>query len=167
MGHFSESWPFWRLVRNLNAMHAYGGMVLSISGAPATMNGVDTTYDLINVFDTISASTSDDIAGGIGVELSPNYRLTVNEAGDYRIEFWASFSSSAGGALVTFAPHIGGTIGTIEADRDVAALDTGSASLSGIFTYAKGDTIDVRVKVDTGTSNLSFLGAGLSIHRVG
>lgn len=142
-------------------------MVLSVSGAPVTMNGVGTGYSLVNVFDTITADTMADLPeDGVDAVLSPDYSLTLSAAGRYRIEFWASFSGSAGGALVTFRPHLNGSPGLVEVDRDIAAGDTGSVSFSGIITYAAGDEIDVRVKVDTGTNNLTFLAAGLNIHRI-
>jgi hypothetical protein len=164
---YSENWPLWRLVRNLNnAQNAYGGITLAAGSSPA-MNGVDTNYGLVNVFDTAIDTITGFPDTGVDATLSPDYSLTVGATGDYRISFWASFSSSAGGALVTFRPHINNIAGPIEVDRDVSALDTGSAGFTDIINYTVGDVIDIRVKVDTGTSNLTFLGAGLNIHRLG
>lgn len=145
----------------------YGGMLLSVGGAPAVMNGVGTSFVLMDECDTISAQSSDVNTGGVVVELSPNYRITMTAEGIYRIDFWASFSSSAGNKLVTFRPHVNGAPGLVEVDRDVAQNDTGVAAFSGIIPYSAGDYVDMRVKIDSGTTNLTFLAAGLSCFRVG
>lgn len=145
----------------------YAGIVLSVSGAPATINGVGTGYSLMNVFDVITAKSTDVNVGGSNAELSPGYKLTMTTTGIYRIDFWASFSSSASNKLVTFRPHVNGSPGLVEVDRDVAANDTGVVAFNGIISYTGGDEVDMRVKIDAGTSDLTFLAAGLSTHRVG
>lgn len=145
----------------------YAGMVLSATGAPATMLGVGTGYSLVDVFDTVTAQSSDVNSGGSDADLGPNYRLTLNTTGIYRIEFWGSFSSSLGNKLVTFRPHVNGSPGIVEVDRDVAANDTGSVSFAGIIPYTAGDFIDMRVKIDSGTADLTLLAAGLNACRVG
>ena len=148
-------------------MRSYGAMILSVSGAPGTMNGVDTNYTLVNIFDTVTAQSSDISADGVDVDVATNYSLTFNTPGFHFVHFWASFSASTGGALVTFRPHVNGNAGPIEVDRDVAAGDTGVVAFSGIINYAEGDVVDIRVKVDAGTNNLTFLAAGFMGFRMG
>jgi hypothetical protein len=154
--------------RDAFASHqGYGGIVLSVGGAPASILGVGTGYSLVDIFDVISAQSIDANLLGVQATLSSTYALQVGSAGIYRICFWASFSSSTPNKLVTFRPHINGSPGIVEVDRFVSSSDTGVASFEGIIPYAASDSIDMRVKVDTGTADLTFLAAALNIHRVG
>jgi hypothetical protein len=45
--------------------------------------------------------------------------------------------------------------------------DTGVVAFDGLITYTEGQYIDMRVKIDNGTANLTFLAAGFSAFRVG
>ena len=86
----------------------------------------------------------------------------------YFLSFFASFSSSAANKLVKFRPHLNGSPGLIEVDRFVSTSgDTGVVAFNGVIPQAATTKIDVRVAIDTGTTNLTFLAAGFSAFRVG
>jgi len=146
----------------------YGSMVLTVSGAPAVMNAVGTTYVLIDVFDQIQSKSIDVNTAGTNVELGPNFRITFNSNGFYQVNFYCSFSSSQNNRLYTFSavknnaeiqPEIDQFLGT--------GADTQVVAGMGIVAFVAGDFIDVRVKIDSGTANLTYLAAGFSAHRVG
>lgn len=147
----------------------YASMVLSVGGAPQVMNAVGTTPVLVDVFDVALTQSADVNVGGTAVTLSPDYRLTVNSTGVYSVHFFASFSSSANNKLVTFTPHVNGVASSLlEVDRFIATgSDTGVVAMQSIVPYTAGQYGDIRVNVDSGTANLTFLAAGMSIHRVG
>ncbi len=146
----------------------YASMVLSASGAPVDMDGVDTDFSLVDVFDTINSKSIDVNLLGSDAELAATYTLILNTAGFYRIDFFASFSASANNRLITFRPYTNGSPAIIEASRFIGTVgDTGSIGFSTITEFAAGDVCDLRVKVNTGTVDLTFLAAGRSAHRVG
>ncbi len=152
----------------LASMQGYGSMILSTTSVPVVMNSVGVGYTLVNVFDLMTAQSIDVNADGVEVKLSPDYRLVLGSAGIYRLVFWASISLVANNRLVTFRPHINGVAGEMEMHRFIAVSnDAGVASLEEIIPFAADDFIDVRVKLDSGTSDMAFHGAGLTIHRVG
>lgn len=156
-------------LRDALASHmGYAGLILTVAGAPAVMSSVSTTYALLDIFNLISAESVTVNTNGTNAVLSPTYSLTVGSTGIYRICFWASFSTVANNRLVTFRPHVNGSPGIVEVDRFLSTgSDTGVVSFEGIIPYTANDVIDMRVKLDTGTSDMSFLAAGFNIHRVG
>ena len=144
------------------------GCILLAAGGSGIMNSVGTGYSLVDVFDTIGAQSSDANTDGVVATLSPNFRLTFGSQGVYRISFFASFSSSANNILVTFREHKNGVAGPVEVDRSIRNVnDTGVVAFEDIETEAANDYIDMRVKIDAGTTNLTFLASALSVHRVG
>ena len=152
----------------LASQMGYGGMILSIAGAPAVMSTVGTGYSLVDVFNLVTSKSVDVNTDGTDITLSPTYAITIGATGIYRVDFFASFSSSQNNKLITFAPHVGGSIGLVEVDRWISTgTDTGSISMGGIIPYTAAAVIDMRVKIDVGTTNLTFLAAGLSVFRVG
>jgi N-acetylglutamate synthase/N-acetylornithine aminotransferase len=68
---------------------------------------------------------------------------------------------------LTLQEYVDGVAGNLTMDRKLPATDVGVLAMSGVQTYADGDEIDVRVSLDTGTVNLTFWGAGLTLQRVG
>lgn len=146
----------------------YAGMILSIAGAPASMIGVGTSYSLVDVCSLVTSQSIDVNLLGSTATLSPTYSLTPGATGIYHVEFWASFSTSANNHLVTFAPHVNGSIGLVEVDRWIGTnTDTGVVSMGAIIPYTVADVIDMRVKVDSGSIDLTFLAAGFNFFRVG
>jgi hypothetical protein len=152
----------------LASLMGYGGLVLSEAGAPSTLNSVGTAFKLIDVFNTISSQSSDVNAGGVVVTLSPTFGITLTAAGIYKLDFFASFSSSANNVLTSFASHVGGSAGLIQVDRFIGSgPDTAVTAMSQIAAFDAGDVLDCRVKIDAGTTNLTFLAVGFTAHRVG
>ena len=152
----------------LASLMGYGSMVLTTSGQPATLNSVSTTPVLIDVYDSITAQSIDVNNSGITATLAPDYAFTIGSTGVYKVTFWTSFSSSGNNELVTFYPFVDDIQGLVESDRWISTVgDTGSTGFSYIASHTAGGVIDIRVKLDSGTSNLTFLGAGFNIFRVG
>ncbi|TDI15328.1 MAG: hypothetical protein E2P05_07250 [Acidobacteria bacterium] len=152
----------------LASMMGYGSMVLTVVGAPAVMNGVGTSFVLINVFDQIQAKSIDVNTNGTDVVLSPDWKITFNSNGFYQVNFYCSFSSSQNNRLYSFAAHVNGGAIQPEIDQLIGnGADTQVVAGMGIASFNAGDFIDIRVKVSTGTADLTFLAAGFSAHRVG
>lgn len=150
------------------SMMGYGGMQLNIAAAPVTMNEVGDTYVLMDVFSEITGRSIDVNLFGTDVELAPDYKVIFNTVGLYFVSFHASFTSSANNKLITFRPHINGVPGNTEVDRFAATgMDAGSAGLSTILLADALDECDIRVKIDSGSSDLTFLSASCSVFRVG
>lgn len=151
----------------LASLQGYGAMVLSYAGGPVTLTGVGTGFSLIDIYDTVSAQSVDRNINGVSATLATG-RLTIPVAGLYLMNFFASFTSSVNNIEVHFRPHVSGSPALIEADRKIGSgADVGSIAISNVVPFAAGDFADVRVKIDTGTTNLTFRAAGLSCHRVG
>ena len=146
----------------------YGGMVLTTSGAPALMPGLTSAYTLVNVFNSITAQSIDVNLAGTSLVLSPDWRITFGSNGLYKIDFYASFNIGTDTILVTFAPFLNGSVDILDVQRFFATgAETHSVAFSMIVARTAADFMDVRVKVDTGTVNSTFLGASFSAHRVG
>ena len=152
----------------LASMMGYGSMVLTVSGAPAVMNAVGTSFVLINVFDQIQAKSIDVNLLGTDVVLSPDWKITFNSNGFYQVNFYCSFSSSQNNRLYSFSAFKNGAAIQPEIDQIIGnGSDTQVVGGSGIAEFTAADFIDMRVKIDSGTANLTFLAAGFSAHRVG
>ncbi len=150
------------------SMMGYGSIHLNASGAPAVMSDVETTFELVNIFDDIAAQSSDENLLGMEVELASSYSLTPGSDGVYYGNFFASFSASQNNRLVTFRPFIN----AVQADWEISRFlstgsDTGVVSFSSCLPLSADDVVDMRVKINTGTADLTFLGAGLTLFRVG
>jgi len=146
----------------------YGSMVLTTSGAPAVLSSVGTTLLLINVFDQIQSKSIDVNLLGTDVVLSPDWKITFNSNGFYQVNFYCSFSSDQNNRLYTFSAVKNNSQIQPEIDQFLSTgIDTQVVSGMGIDAFVAGDFIDVRVKINTGTANLTFLAAGFSAHRVG
>ena len=149
------------------SLTGYGGLLLSTSGAGATMNTVGTTPVLIDVFDTITAQSASVNTAGIAAQLSATYSLTIGATGIYMVSFWASLSSSAIPRTLTFQLFRGGVVDIINLERYVSASDTGAVAFSQACSLTAADVLDMRVFGNTGTTNLTFRGAGFSVNRAG
>ena len=146
----------------------YASMVLTVSGAPAVLNTVGTTYLLIDVADQIQAKSIDVNLLGTDVVLTPDWKITFNSNGFYQINFYCSFSSSANNKLVTFAPHKDGVAIQPEVDQFISnGPDVQVVGGGGIAEFVAGEDLDMRVKIDSATTNLTFVALGFSAHRVG
>lgn len=145
----------------------YGAMVLTVAGAPAVMNAVGTSFVVINVFDQIQAKSIDVNTLGTDVVLTPDWKITFNSKGFYQVNFYCSFSSNQNNRLYSFSAHVNGAAIQPEIDQFLSGNDTQVVAGMGIAEFDAADFIDIRVKVSTGTANLTFLACGFSAHRVG
>ena len=153
---------------SLASTMGYGGMVLTTSGAPALMSGLTSAYTLMDIFNSITAQSIDVNLSGTSLVLSPDWRITFGSNGLYKIDFYASFNIGTDTILVTFAPFLNGSVDILDVQRFFATgAETHSVAFSMIVARTAADFMDVRVKVDTGTVNSTFLGASFSAHRVG
>lgn len=150
-----------------SAMGGYAALILTAAGSPATIVGVDTSYTLVDVFDQITAQSSAANTSGASATLSPTYTLTVGVTGIYRLDFWSSVSFTTPNRLVTFRPHVNGSPGLVQFERYVSSSDTGSIAASTVLSFTAADVVDIRVKINSTSGDMSFSGAGLSISRVG
>jgi hypothetical protein len=149
------------------SLQGYGCMILSAGGS-GSITGVGTSYSLVDIYDTISAKSIDVNSAGVNAELAPNFQITINATGFYRVAFYASFSSTANNKLITFREFKNGSPGIVEVDRWIGTgSDTGVVSFEDIESESVGDVIDMRVKIDSGTTDLTFLAAAMTVHRVG
>ena len=98
----------------------YGSIVLSAAGGPVTMSSVGTTYELVDVFDTITGQSSTENAAGTVATLASTHRLTMGATGLYYVNYWASFSAAQVSKLVTFRLHLNGSVSTVLCDRDIS-----------------------------------------------
>lgn len=150
------------------SLMGYAALALTPAGAPAVMNTVGTTYDLIDIYDDIVAQSSDVNVGGSDADLTPDWRLVANADGFYKVDFSASISSSQNNRLLTFRPFVNNAVALTEIQQFMSnGADIQIISFSGIGEFDPGDQIDMRVHVDTGTSNLTFEAATFTMHRVG
>lgn len=150
------------------SLMGYASLLLTPTGAPAVMNAVGTSYVLVDVFDTIAVQSSDVNILGSNADLTPDFRLVANSEGIYRVDFFASFSSSQNNRLVTFRPHINDAVALTEVQQFMSnGPDIQVVSFTGMGSFDPADEIDIRVLIDTGTANLTFQAAGFHMHRVG
>lgn len=150
------------------SLMGYASLALTPSGAPATMNTVGTSYDLIDIYDEIVAQSSDVNIGGSDADLTPDWRLVANSDGFFKVDFSASIDSSANNKLLTFRPFVNNAVALTEIQQFMSnGPDIQIISFSGIGEFDPGDQIDMRVHIDSGTSNLTFHAATFSMHRVG
>lgn len=152
----------------LASLMGYASLALTPAGTPAVMNGVGTSFVLVDVYDQITSQSSDVNAAGSDADLTPDFRLVANSDGFYKVDFSASISSSANNRLLTFRPFVNNA----EALTDIQQFmsngpDIQIISFSGVGNFDPGDQIDMRVHVDTGTSNLTFEAATFTMHRIG
>lgn len=146
----------------------YAGLLLTVAGAPDNIVSVGTSPKLIDIFDQITAQSIDVNLSGSSAALSPDFDITFGADGIYQLQFFASFSLSANNRLVKFTPHIDGSPGSVEVDRFVSTgADTGVVAMTAILPVTAGQSLDMRVNIDTGTTTITFLAAALNMFRVG
>ena len=143
----------------------HGAIFLSLAAAPVTLSGVGTTPTKVTVAN-VAVDASAVVTGGIAADAA-NDNLTIGVAGTYHVGFAASFSLASANKTVTMTPFINGATGLVAADRFVSNNDVGAMSLNGIIPYAAGAEVDVRVNVDSGTSDISFEAFTWWIKRIG
>jgi hypothetical protein len=152
----------------LASQMGYASIVLSAAGQPLTVTGVNQTYALVDIFDTIASQSVDVNTNGCTATLGTDHRITFGSAGFYYVSFFASFYTDTNNELITFRPHISGAPGLIEVDRWIGTgADTGSVAMNSIVPFTAGQYLDIRIKSDVGTEDVTFKAAGLCVHRAG
>ncbi len=150
------------------SLMGYASLALTPAGTPAVMSAVGTSFELIDVYDQISSQSSDVNDAGSDADLSPDFRLVANADGFYKVDFSASVSSSQNNRLLTFRPHVNNAVALTDIQQFMSnGSDIQIISFSGIGEFDPGDQIDMRVLVDTGTTNLTFEAATFTMHRIG
>jgi len=105
---------------------------------------------------------------GSNADLAPDFRLVANSEGIYRADFFCSLSSSQNNRLLTFRPHINDAPVLTDVDQFMSnGSDIQVISFTAMGSFDPGDELDMRVLVDTGTTDLTFTAAALLMHRVG
>jgi hypothetical protein len=152
----------------LASMMGYASLLLTPAGSPAVMSAVGTSFVLVDIFDTVAVQSSDVNVLGSNADLAPDFRLVANSEGIYKADFFASISSSQNNRLVTFRPHINDLVALTDVDQFMSnGSDIQIISFSAMGSFDPGDELDMRILIDTGTSNITFTAAALSMHRVG
>jgi hypothetical protein len=69
---------------------------------------------------------------------------------------------------VTFRPFINDAVALTEVSKfHITGLQAQYIGFTGMISLDPADEVDMRVLIDAGTADLSFLGAALTMHRVG
>lgn len=139
-------------------LEAYGEIYVSGGAATQVTNAVGGTFDVITGFTTIGASMNTTPA------LGPD-QITLDEAGDYKVSFAASFSGT-NSATITCRAYLDGVAQPqCSLTRKLGTGgDVGSASFQGIITATAGQVLDVRVTA-AGNSK-DFIPAEMSLSAV-
>ncbi len=148
------------------ALGGYAGLFQAVG--PTTMFLVPATPTVISVWDNLSPKSLDVNAAGSTASLATE-EITIGEAGVYHVDFFASFTTGNNNKTVQFQPFVN-AVGT--SFKVLQRLSTGSdiqsTPFTGIFAFAKDDTIDMRVAVVVGgPDDVLFQNASFSIFRVG
>lgn len=147
------------------ALGGYAGLIQTV--APTSMLAVTSTPTVINVWDAITAQSSDVNAAGAVASISTE-EITVGEDGVYFLNFFASVRTGNNNRTVQFQPGLNGTPASLKVlQRISTASDVQTCPFSGIFALLKDDDLDMRVSIIGGTTDVLFDGASFSIFRVG
>lgn len=150
-----------------SAAGGYASLLLTITGAPATLVGVAQTPVLIAEYDLRASQSIDANIDGHSADLVTG-AITVGETGIYFHSFFASFSLSINNRTIHFQPHTNNAVGLLEVDRFIgSAGDVGVIAMHAVVPYAKGDVVDMRVLIDSGTGDVTFEAIGFCMFRVG
>lgn len=108
-------------------------------------------------------------ANGISLNTTPDHvndRITVTNAGDYRVTGSFTFQSSATNTNLTFAAAVGGVAGSIKcAARATTANQPFNCGFSGLVTLGAGAIVTVLVTA-SGNTNLTITESQLTVERL-
>lgn len=145
----------------------HGEQSLTIAGSTVTMSAVGTTPTLVNVANATADATSV-VTGGLASVLGSTFAITPGVTGTYMLGFSASIQLGSANKLVTFTPFLNGSTGVVNASKQVPNLaETVAISYNEILTLTADQPVDMRVNVDAGTSDITFIGWSFWIRRVG
>jgi len=146
----------------------FGGYAgLGFGGAASGSLGLTTTPVVITQYDSRISQSVDVNLEGSAADQSTGI-ITIGQAGIYQVNFFCSFDLSANNRLVTFQAFRNGSSGEPGLERFVSnGADVGEVAASGPAVLADGETVEIRVSLDTGTADMSFTSLGFSVFRVG
>lgn len=151
----------------LASLADHGEQSLTIAGSPATMSAVGTTPTLVNIANTSSDATSI-VTGGMVSALSATYDITPGVTGVYLLGFSTSIELAQANKIVTFTPFINGSAGLVNASVEVPVqATTATISYTEMVSLTADQPVDMRVSIDSGTSDIDFIGWSFWIDRVG
>ena len=140
------------------AARAYGNIYVTAGAAGQVM--VANTPALLTAYDTngVSSNTTPDQA---------NNRITVTNAGNYRIAGAFTFESSATNTNYRFFAAVGGVASVIGgATRATAANQPFHASFNGLLALGAGNVVTV-LATSSGNTTLTVTESHLTVERVG
>lgn len=102
---------------------------------------------------------------------SANNRITINQDGDYYINFHIGFSTVASGdsGLYTFVIQVDGVDSVVEVQTNKSGTsDNGSVTTAGILSLTSGDQITVEISSDNGgnTDDINIEATALVVHQL-
>jgi hypothetical protein len=156
-------------VRDLlaSSLGGYASMILSIAGSPSAAMGLTTTDQVVTEYNLVTAQSVDNFTGGCSASAVTG-EITIGVTGLYHVAFWSSCRVDDNNKVVHFTPYINGSIGLVEVDRKFGTGgDVGSIAMSAIVPYTGGVTVDVRARVESGTTNITYEALGFYVKRVG
>jgi hypothetical protein len=141
----------------VSILGGYGG--LRADGSAAQMTGLNATPTKLTVF------THNLVADGANVVPSTaNDNVTVNITGNYEVHASVSFDGSGGAVQYVFEVYVGG-VATGVRGMVASISGTAHASASGTVAITAGQTVEVRVSTNTGSSVLTARAAQLWLKR--
>jgi hypothetical protein len=150
-----------------STMGGYASMILTIAGSPATPQGLTTSDQIITAYNAVSAQSSDLFTNGCSASAATG-KITIGQTGYYLVSFFTSSRVDDNNKVVHFTPYIDDAIGLVEVDRKFGtANDVGSIAMNAIVPYTAGAVVDIRVRVESGTTNITYEALGFHLHRVG
>lgn len=144
----------------------YASLILTISGAPV-VQGLTTSDQVITAYDMVGAQSSTNFTGGCSANATTGV-ITVGQTGFYLVAFFTSSRVDANNKIVHFTPYINNSIGLVEVDRKFGTSnDVGVVAMNAIVPYTAGDDVDVRARVESTTTNITYEALAFHMHRVG
>lgn len=148
-------------------MGGYASMLLTIAGAPAIKSSVAQTLLIITEYDRKEAQSIDVNLSGVTANDSTG-KITIGVTGLYKISFYSSFSSSAANKNILFRLFLNSVVSNIGISRFVANTNqNGAVGFDVIVALTASDVIDVRISIDSASSDISFDSLGFNCYRVG
>lgn len=128
----------------------------------------DTNYTKFTGFNAAPLQSSDVNTNGL-IASHANDNITVQAAGIYAVDFWASVTGDTNGRLLTVAMHVDAVETEPKAE---VTTDNQTARLIGFHylrSFTAGEVLDVRFKIDSavGSPQETITRACLTMARVG
>lgn len=148
-----------------SSLGGYASMILSIAGSPA-VQGLTVTDQVITAYNAVTAQSISNFANGCSADAATG-KITIGTTGLYHVGFFSSCRTDVNNKIVHFTPYISDVIGLVEVDRKFAQNDVGVVSMHAVVPYTAGATVDIRARIESGTTNITYEALGFHVHRVG